>query len=453
MQPDNQETICAVATAPGRGGVGIVRVSGPLAYSIAEQTTHTVLKPRHATFCDFIDSEHRSLDQGIALYFPNPHSFTGEDVFEFQGHGGPILLDLMIERCIELGARMARPGEFSERAFLNDKIDLTQAEAIADLINANSKLAAQQALNSLKGAFAEEINQLSHHLTELRIYVESAIDFPEEEVDFLSDGAVESRLNALKEKLKIVINKAQQGTVIQEGMKVVLAGKPNAGKSTLLNALAEKDAAIVTDIAGTTRDIISEHIFIDGMPLHVFDTAGLRDADNEVERIGVERARSAIQEADRVLLLIDARENESDFSEQWPELFTNPDIFEKITIVRNKCDLVDRGAAPINGQVNAVAISAKTGQGLDELKTHLLKVMGLEQLTEGNFSARRRHLDALTKTEHYLDAAAIQIKEFQAGELAAEDLRLAHDALGEITGKISADDLLGKIFSSFCIGK
>lgn len=455
MPNNTQETICAVATAPGRGGVGIVRVSGPLAYSIAEQVTQISLKARHSHFCEFLDNDKNIIDQGLAIYFPGPNSFTGEDVFEFQGHGGPIILDLMIESIIKLGARLARPGEFSERAFLNDKIDLTQAEAIADLINANSKLAARQAMNSLKGAFADEINTLAKTLTDLRIYVESAIDFPEEEVDFLSDGAVESRLNALLECVERVIKKAQQGTVIQEGMKVVLAGKPNAGKSTLLNALAEKDAAIVTDIAGTTRDIISEHIYINGMPLHVFDTAGIRDSNNEVERIGIERAWAAINDADRVLLLTDAQDPPEQIPAQWPEFFDNEEILDKVTIVRNKSDLLAEGIVPTKSKpdTNAISISAKSGAGLDKLKTHLLEVMGIDQITEGSFSARRRHLDALDKSHKHLLNAMTQLREFQAGELAAEDLRMAHDALGEITGKISADDLLGKIFSSFCIGK
>lgn len=449
----SKDTICAIATAPGRGGVGIVRISGSQAKHIGEQCTKLKLKPRHAHFTDFYQQDGGITDQGIALYFHGPNSFTGEDVFEFQGHGGPIILDQILQRCVELGARLARPGEFSERAFLNDKMDLTQAEATADLIDANSKQAAQQALQSLRGAFAEEINKLLDLLTHLRLYVESAIDFPEEEIDFLGDGIVADKLSHIITQTNTVFKKAQQGTVLREGMHVVLAGKPNAGKSTLLNALAERDVAIVTDIEGTTRDALTEHIHIDGMPLHITDTAGLRATDNEVEQIGIQRAWQAIDKADRILLLVDAKDYNADqLAKSWPEFFDKPGISAKLTVVINKIDLEPN--VDINQKTQpTLRISAREALGVDELKAHLLEVMGINNTTEGSFSARRRHLDALERCLSFLHAGEAQLSGFAAGELLAEDLRLAQECLGEITGKFSPDDLLGKIFSSFCIGK
>ncbi|WP_370980521.1 tRNA uridine-5-carboxymethylaminomethyl(34) synthesis GTPase MnmE [Agaribacterium sp. ZY112] len=448
----DQDTICAIATAPGRGGVGIVRVSGPDASRIAKLCTKRELKTRYATHCDFY-SNNSVIDQGIAIFFQNPHSFTGEDVFEFQGHGGPVLLDMVVERCLQLGARLARPGEFSERAFLNDKLDLTQAEAIADLIDASSRQAAQQAMNSLKGAFAKEIDYLVEQLTHLRIYVESAIDFPEEEIDFLSDGIVESKMNDLLKHFAVVQEKAKQGSTLREGMKVVLAGKPNAGKSTLLNALAEKEVAIVTDIAGTTRDTLTEHIHINGMPLHLTDTAGIRETDNEVEQIGIQRAWKAIEEADRILLLIDSNTwSEQEIHEQWPDFFANSELKNKLSLVFNKVDLCTQ-APKSSDQVPSFQLSAKQGSGLEELRQHLLDTMGLSSTTEGGFSARRRHLDALQRAYELCEAGMLQLKTLCAGELLAEDLRQAQEALGEITGRLSPDALLGKIFSSFCIGK
>ena len=462
-------TICAIATAPGRGGVGIVRVSGPLSRNIARQATGIELKERHAHLCSVITKNKQELDQGIALFFKGPHSFTGEDVFEFQGHGGPVVLDLIVKRFIELGATLAKPGEFSERAFLNDKIDLTQAEAIADLINASSVQAAQNALHSLKGEFAQHIDKLVEELTHLRLYVESAIDFPEEEIDFLVDGVVTEKLKAIVEQTLRVFKLAEQGSLMREGMKVVLAGKPNAGKSTLLNALAERDVAIVTDIEGTTRDALTEHIHINGMPLHITDTAGIRETENEVERIGIERAWRAIHDSDQILLLADARELESErallqLQKEWPDFFLEPELKSKLTIVINKIDLANKKSndSKLNfgntdkentDDLNLLFISAKSRQGLPELKDYLLKTMGLSHSTEGAFSARRRHLDALNSALDHLREAQNQLELHVAGELVAEDLRLAQNALGEITGKIHPDELLGKIFSSFCIGK
>jgi len=324
------DTITAIATAPGRGGVGIVRVSGPNVEKIAAKLLGFVPKPREAIYTAFNDSQQNQLDKGIALFFPNPHSFTGEDVLELQGHGGPVILDLLLAAIIQTGARMARPGEFSERAFLNDKLDLAQAEAIADLIDASSKQAAMQALNSLKGTFSKKINTLVDDLIQLRMYVESAIDFPEEEIDFLTDGHVSGQLNNLISQVQAIFDAAQQGVLMREGMKVVIAGRPNAGKSSLLNALAESDVAIVTDIEGTTRDVLREHIHIDGMPLHVIDTAGLRQSPDKVEQIGIERAWQEIAKADRILLMLDTTVNIDLHTEDyWQQLNQHPECFAK----------------------------------------------------------------------------------------------------------------------------
>ena len=334
------ETIAAVATAQGRGGVGIVRISGPLARVAAKAFSERELKPRYAHYGPFYGENREVLDEGIALYFPGPNSFTGEDVLELQGHGGPIVLDMLLQRCIQLGCRLARPGEFSERAFLNDKLDLAQAEAIADLIEASSAQAARNALRSLQGAFSQRVHNLTEQLIGLRIYVEAAIDFPEEEIDFLADGHVLGMLDKVREELSTVMREAGQGALLRDGMTVVIAGRPNAGKSSLLNALAGREAAIVTEIAGTTRDVLREHIHIDGMPLHVVDTAGLRDTDDQVEKIGVQRALKAIGEADRVLLVVDATAPEADdpFA-LWPEFLEQRPDPAKVTLIRNKADL------------------------------------------------------------------------------------------------------------------
>ncbi|MFZ3183453.1 MAG: tRNA uridine-5-carboxymethylaminomethyl(34) synthesis GTPase MnmE [Pseudomonas sp.] len=452
----NTETIAAVATAQGRGGVGIVRVSGPLAQSIAVAVSGRELKPRYAHYGPFNDADGQVLDQGLALYFPGPHSFTGEDVLELQGHGGPVVLDLLLRRCVQLGARLARPGEFSERAFLNDKLDLAQAEAIADLIEASSEQAARNALRSLQGEFSKRVHGLTERLINLRIYVEAAIDFPEEEIDFLADGHVLKLLDAVRTDLAGVIKQAGQGALLREGMTVVIAGRPNAGKSSLLNALAGREAAIVTSIAGTTRDVLREHIHIDGMPLHVVDTAGLRDTDDQVEKIGVERALKAIHEADRVLLVVDATAPEAlDPFALWPEFLQQRPDPAKLTLIRNKADLSHEAVAMqvCNDGHVTISLSAKSTEGLDLLREHLKTCMGYEQTLEGSFSARRRHLDALKQASTALEHGHAQLTLAGAGELLAEDLRQAQQVLGEITGAFSSDDLLGRIFSSFCIGK
>lgn len=450
------DTIAAVATAQGRGGVGIVRVSGPRALSIAISLGGLQPIPRHAHYCAFLDQDGEAIDQGLLLYFPGPHSFTGEDVLEIQGHGGPVVLDMLLQRCLALGARQARPGEFSERAFLNDKMDLAQAEAIADLIEASSTQAARNAVRSLQGEFSRRVYQLTERLIQLRIYVEAAIDFPEEEIDFLADGHVLAQLDALDDEVRSVLQAAGQGALLREGMTVVIAGRPNAGKSSLLNALAGREAAIVTDIAGTTRDVLREHIHIDGMPLHVVDTAGLRETEDQVERIGVERAVKAINEADRILLVVDSTAPEAaDPLALWPEFLESRPEPARVTLVRNKADL---SAEPVAVQsapdgLVTLSLSAREGAGIDLLREHLKACIGYEQTLESGFSARRRHLDALQRARQSLHHGRLQLTVSGAGELLAEDLRQAQQALGEITGAFSPDELLGRIFTSFCIGK
>lgn len=450
------DTIIAIATPPGRGGVGILRISGPTAKHIAQAVLGKLPKPRHADYLSFRDVEGSTLDQGIALWFPAPHSFTGEDVLELQGHGGPVILDLLLKRVLQLpGVRIARPGEFSERAFLNDKLDLAQAEAIADLIDASSEQAARSAINSLQGAFSIRIHQLVEALTHLRIYVEAAIDFPDEEIDFLSDGKIEAQLNEVIASLARVRAEARQGSLLREGMKVVIAGRPNAGKSSLLNALAGREAAIVTAIAGTTRDVLREHIHIDGMPLHVIDTAGLRETNDQVERIGIERAWSEIEQADRVLFMVDGTTTTAtEPAEIWPEFMARLPTTLPITVVRNKADITEEtlGITEVNGH-SLVRLSARTGGGIDLLREHLKQSMGFTSNTEGGFLARRRHLQALEQADQHLSLGKEQLVSAYAGELLAEELRLAQQLLSEITGEFTSDDLLGRIFSSFCIGK
>lgn len=448
-------TITAIATATGRGGVGMVRVSGAKASAIAQAMLGFTPEPRKAHFSDFLDPDGHPIDQGIALYFKGPNSFTGEDVFELQGHGGPVVLDMLLQAVVNQGARLARPGEFSERAFLNDKMDLAQAEAVADLIDAVSEQAAKSALRSMQGAFSLAINSLVDALIQLRIYVEAAIDFPEEEIDFLADGKVAGDLDRIRHQLDKVMVEANRGSLMRDGMKVVIAGRPNAGKSSLLNMLAGKDSAIVTAIAGTTRDVLREHIHIDGMPLHIIDTAGLRETDDEVEQIGIQRAWAEIKEADVVLLMVDSTENPPHRAEAiWPEFVSQLPANERITIVRNKCDLSEEtpGLCVLDGQ-NTLCLSAKNALGVDDLRNHLKQIMGYESQTEGGFIARRRHLVALEQAKQALINGDAQLRGYGAGELLAEDLRVAQLALSEITGAFTSDDLLGKIFSSFCIGK
>ncbi len=451
MSETTTETIAAIATPPGRGGVGIVRISGAKVPEIARQVLGELPAPRYAHYGNFLGAEGQVLDQGIALYFPNPHSFTGEDVLELQGHGGPIILQWLLERVVQLGARLAEPGEFSKQAFLNDKLDLAQAEAIADLIDASSQQAAKSALRSLQGAFSHEVNTLLEQLIQLRIYVEAAIDFPEEEIDFLSDGKVAGELQSILTQLHQVLVSAQQGVLLREGMSVVILGRPNAGKSSLLNALSGRDSAIVTDIAGTTRDIVKEEIQVDGLPLHILDTAGLRETTDAVEQIGVARAWSALEEADRVLVVVQA--NESIHPEDQAILSKLPSHLP-VTLIHNKIDLIEKspGLVEFEDQTE-VWLSAKHHLGMDLLKHHLKTAMGYQQTAEGVFMARKRHLDALNRALHFVETGQAQLQQFAAGELLAEDLRQAQQALSEITGQFSSDDLLGRIFTSFCIGK
>ncbi|MEB4593437.1 tRNA uridine-5-carboxymethylaminomethyl(34) synthesis GTPase MnmE [Candidatus Thiothrix sp. Deng01] len=444
---DNPDTIVAVATPQGRGGVGIVRVSGKLAPELAVNILGLSPAPRKALHRVFRAADGSPLDDGVALFFPAPHSFTGEDVLELQGHGGPLVLDMLLRRCVELGARLARPGEFSERAFLNGKLDLAQAEAIADLIDSGSEQAARSALRSLQGEFSAAIDTLLAGLVELRVYVEAALDFPDEEIDFLADAEVTRRLENIKQQLQVISGKAQQGSLLRDGMHLVIAGRPNAGKSSLLNALAGQETAIVTDIAGTTRDVLRERINLDGMPLHIVDTAGLRDSDDPVEKIGIARAWQEIGRADLLLLLVDDTGHEE--PENADILARLPPHLPRIT-VHNKIDL--SGKAP-GKQGGHLYISAKYAQGIDALRAELKACMGYQGEVEDTFIARRRHLQALAETQAAVGRAEIQLRTFNAGELMAEELRAAQEALGQITGRFTPDDLLGEIFSSFCIGK
>ncbi len=450
MTETHIDTIAAIATAPGRGGVGIIRVSGPLTKNIMMAVVKQPLTARKAQYLPFFDQKNTELDRGIALFFSSPNSFTGEHVLELQAHGGPVVLNLLLDAVVHFGARIARPGEFSERAFLNDKIDLAQAEAIADLIAASSEQAARNALQSLQGVFSKLVHILVEKLIALRIYVEAAIDFPEEEIDFLADGKVASDLQIIFNDLTALIIKAKQGQIVRDGMRVVIAGKPNAGKSSLLNALVERDSAIVTHIAGTTRDVLKEHIHIDGMPLHIIDTAGLRKTDDIVEKIGIDKAWQEINQADRILLLIDTEENKQTETEIIEEIFSEKILVpEKISIIYNKTDVIK----PKNITKDAICISAKTGLGIKELKQHLKDSIGYQSTLEGTFTARQRHIDALNRAENAVKQGIYQLESFSAGELLAEDLRDAQNHLSEITGEFTPDDLLGRIFSDFCIGK
>ena len=454
--PHSNDTIAAQATPAGRGGVGIIRLSGPRALAIANTLTgKNNFKPRLAHFARFRAADGIVLDEGILLYFPAPHSFTGEDVIELQGHGGPVVMLALLKRVVELGCRLAQPGEFSQRAFLNDKIDLAQAEAIADLIDAASEQSARSALRSLQGAFSERINSLVEQLIMLRMYVEAAIDFPEEEIDFLADSKVLADLDAICEQLDKVLLEANRGVLLKDGMKVVLAGKPNAGKSSLLNALSGRDSAIVTAIAGTTRDVLREHIHIDGMPLHVTDTAGLRESADEVEQEGIRRAWAEIRAADRILMLVDARDmtGSTDPAIIWPEFVQALPDQTRLTLVINKIDLAGQQPQWRDGAIPVIQLSAKFGQGMELLRGHLKTIMGYGGENEGAFTARQRHVEAIKSAQQALQQGRTQLVQSGAGELLAEDLRLAQEHLGEITGKFTPDDLLGRIFSSFCIGK
>jgi tRNA modification GTPase len=449
-----KDIIVAQATPPGHGGVGIVRLSGESIKDIAIAILGRLPQPRHASYCAFRNSDGSIIDQGLALYFPAPHSFTGEDILELHGHGGVIVLDCLLRRILSLGARMARPGEFSERAFLNNKIDLTQAEAIADLIAASSEQAARSAIRSLQGEFSKQIKELVESITHLRMYVEATIDFPEEEIDFLSDGKITASLKEILCRLDIVSNSARQGSLLNEGMKIVIAGKPNAGKSSLLNCLSGQDTAIVSVIPGTTRDILRENILIDGMPLQIADTAGLRESHHSIEKEGIRRAWLEIDNADRILLVVDATEVTEQNLLQFELLQQFPLQQGNLTVIRNKIDLTTESPQITDRSgIRVLNTSARTGEGIDLLKKHLKECMGYAATTENCFIARRRHLDALMTAKKYLLLGQEQLLLHKAGELLAEELREAQNALSEITGEFRSDDLLGKIFSSFCIGK
>ena len=451
MALERNDTICAIATPPGIGGVGVIRVSGPEVPTIAKQLTKKDLKPRLAAHTLILSETGQTIDDGIVIYFPNPKSFTGEDVLEIQGHGSPVVMDMLIDRLNDLGARLARPGEFSERAFLNGKIDLTQAEAIADLIESSTQQSARAALRSLSGEFSQQVHDLVDQLIYIRTYIESAIDFPEEEIDFLAESDMAQRIDKLKKDLLLLLNRAKQGRLLRDGMNIVLAGSPNVGKSSLLNKLAGYDAAIVTDIAGTTRDTLKEHISIDGMPVHIIDTAGIRETDDVVEQEGMKRTWGAIEKADRILLIIDSDQNlhqaVEDIHKKLPENLP-------VTIVRNKIDKDGKQPQVITTEdATEVFLSAKTGEGIELLCEHLKETMGYHETEDGDFIARRRHLNSLNNALLSIEQAQQQFEMDMAGELAAEDLRIAQQHLNQITGEFTSDDLLGEIFSSFCIGK
>jgi tRNA modification GTPase len=453
-QPGDQaaaETIAAVATPPGLGGVGIVRVSGPRVTDLALALLGVLPRPRYATLSRFRASDGSTIDQGIALYFPAPGSFTGEDVLELQGHGGPMVMDLLLRRTLELGARLARPGEFSERAFLNGKLDLAQAEAIADLIEASTEAAARLAGRTLQGALSHRIHALVDGLIGLRMHCEAALDFPDEDVDFLADAQVAADLHRLIADTRTLIADARQGQLVREGLSLVIAGPPNAGKSSLLNALSGADTAIVSPIPGTTRDLLRAEVQIDGMPLHIIDTAGLRPAADPIEAEGIRRAQAQIAQADQILWVFTT---EGGLPQAIPGEDPQLPRGVPLTYVRNKIDL--SGEAPGVHQTRAgieVALSARTGAGLPELRAHIKTLAGFQGADGGEFLARRRHLDALARALTHLEAAAAVLDATAAGELLAEDLRQAQHALGEITGTFSPDDLLGRIFAGFCIGK
>lgn len=443
MQPTTRDSIAAIATAPGRGGIGVVRISGPDLNGLALSLTGKALQARRASYASFLDTDGVVLDQGIALYFPAPHSYTGEDVLELQGHGGPAVLQSVLQRCLDLGARLARPGEFTERAYLNDKLDLAQAESVADLIDATTTQAARSAMRSLQGDFSRAIHVLVDELIRLRMLVEAMLDFPEEEVDDLDLDRRNRQLAAVRAELEQVIGLARQGSLLREGAHIVLVGQPNVGKSSLLNRLSGEEVALVSDIPGTTRDVIRQVIQLEGVPLHIHDTAGLRESSDVVEQMGIARTRSTAEKADLILVLLDARHGVTPEDEtilaQLPAAI--PRLF-----VFNKCDLLSDDTS---GDADHLYLSAKTGSGLDELRRRLLTLIGWHQ-EAGVFMARERHLRALDAARIHLENAAGEVAR---AELFAEELRLAQEDLNTITGEFTADDLLGEIFSRFCIGK
>ena len=461
MPAHPSDPIVAMATAAGRGAVGIMRVSGRELQPLIEALCGRALQPRQATYLPFLDADGHAIDRGLAIHFPAPHSYTGEEVLELQAHGGPVVLQLLLARCLQAGAgmrlRLAEPGEFTQRAFLNDKLDLAQAEAVSDLIEASTEAAARSAGRSLSGAFSAEIGALREHLIALRMLVEATLDFPEEEIDFLETANARQRIAAARSAVDAVLARARQGVLLREGIKVVLAGQPNVGKSSLLNALAGAELAIVTPVAGTTRDKVSETIQIEGVPVHVIDTAGLRDSTDEVERIGISRSWSEIEGADALLFLHDlTRRGEPAYeaAEAQIEARLPPALLRegRLLHVHNKVDAVGSVATPV--APDAIVLSAKTGTGIEGLRTRLLEHAGWHAQPDGVFIARIRHVQALQRTgEHLAQADALAAQGNAALDLLAEELRLAHDSLGEITGQFSADDLLGEIFSNFCVGK
>lgn len=448
MQKNSCDTIAAIATASGAGGIGVVRVSGQLSAKIATQILKQCPAPRHAAYLPFYDVNQQLVDRGIAIYYQNPHSYTGEDVLELQAHGGTALMQILLARCIELGARQAEPGEFTHRAYLNGKIDLAQAEAVADVINASTFEAARSAVRSLSGEFSESINFVLAKLINLRMYVEACLDFPEEEIDFISQGNVAEKLNAIVIELKTVFAKAKQGSLLREGIHVVLIGQPNVGKSSLMNQLSGEEVAIVTPTPGTTRDPIKNNIQINGLHFYIIDTAGLRETNDEVEKIGIARTYRALENAQVALLLVDAAhgigENEKSILTRLPQEIGKIWVHNKIDSTNEAAKIVE-----IDGEVH-IYLSAKTSEGVDLLKQHLLDIAGYQQNVEGVFMARARHLEALNQVNEHLQRAQ---KNTNQAELIAEELRLAQQALGSITGEFTPDDLLGEIFSKFCIGK
>jgi tRNA modification GTPase len=460
------DTVCAIATAPGRSGVGIVRVSGPNSLSIAKEILGFSPTPRHAHFANFLDEKGQNIDQGIALFFNSPNSFTGEDVLELQGHGGIYVQKELLNRTLQLGARLANPGEFSERAFLNNKIDLLQAEAIADLIDSSSQQAARSAMRTLQGEFSNKIQVLLQELVKARVHVEASIDFSDEDIEFLSDNKVQESLSSILNSLDSTLEQAKNGALLKEGINVVIAGKPNAGKSSLLNSLSGQESAIVTDIPGTTRDLLTEEINIDGLPLHIVDTAGIRFSDDVVEQEGLRRAQIAIEQADQILLIIDSSKAEEDVEKLLAPLalitdksITDIEYLKNTTLVFNKIDLTDN-IKPVVSSVNysgldipCINLSAKKGFGIDLLRNYLKELIGFNSAEEGAFIARERHLTALLKARQLIESALENISTQSPLELIAEDLRFAQTQLGAITGEFSTDDLLGEIFSNFCVGK